>query len=224
MTDGSGSSNEHRLLALKLSADFSPDGDLEKNAWKQAARVRLVDTLDPRCSYPGADTEAAACWSPSFLYVAFWCRYTELNVYWGEDAHQERWELWNRDVVEVFLTPFPQAPHRYWEFEVAPNDQWIDLAVEKRDEIRLDAAWNSGFEHRCTIDAVTKRWTCEMRIPSAALGFPQIERGMEWRINFYRCDGPGDDNQRRFLAWSPTFQMNFHVPERFGWVRMENGK
>ncbi|MBM3801759.1 MAG: hypothetical protein FJW26_05525 [Acidimicrobiia bacterium] len=221
MSNASGTSNEFRLVAYKVTADFSPDGDLEKDAWQRASRVSLVDTLDARRSHPGAATEVAACWSPAFLYVAFWCRYTDLNVYWGEDPQQERWELWNRDVVEVFLTPFPQTLHRYWEFEVAPNDQWIDLAVEKRDDIRLDAAWNSGFEHRCTVDADTQRWTCEMRIPSAALGLPQIERGTEWRINFYRCDGPGEDSQRRFLAWSPTLQLNFHVPERFGWVRME---
>ena len=66
--------------------------------------------------------------------MAFWCHYTELNLYLGEDAGQKRWELWNRDVAEVFLTPFPESLHRYWEFEVAPNNLWIDLAIEKLEE------------------------------------------------------------------------------------------
>ena len=183
--------------------------------------MTLVDTEVPQRSHPGALTEACVRWSPAHLYVAFWCQYAELNLYLGEDARNKRWELWNRDVVEVFLTPFAEAPHLYWEFEVAPNNLWVDLAVEKLDEIRLDADWNSGFAHASRIDERTRRWNCEMRVPAVSLGVPQIERGMEWRINFYRCDGFGDNSQRRFLAWSPTFQLNFHVPERFGWVRME---
>jgi len=212
----------YRVVAHRLERDYLPDGDLSKSAWQGASRLTLVDTVIPQRSHPGTQTEAAVRWSPEHLYIAFWCHYTELNLYLGEDAGQERWELWNRDVAEVFLTPFPERLHRYWEFEVAPNNLWIDLAIEKLDEIRLDAGWNSGFEHATLIDEESKLWSCEMRIPAASLGIRQIERDMEWRINFFRCDGLGDDSQRRFLAWSPTFQLNFHVPERFGWIRMED--
>ena len=171
--------------------------------------MTLVDTENPQRSHPGAHTEAAVRWSSEHLYVAFWCHFSELNLYLGEDAGKERWELWNRDVAEVFLTPYPEVPNRYWEFEVAPNNMWIDLAVEKREEISLDVGWDSGFEHATSMDDKSKMWTCEMRIPAVSLGINRIERGMEWRINFYRCDGFGDNSQRRFLAWSPTFQLNF---------------
>ncbi len=222
MTSGSVPSSDYRVAAHRLERDYLPDANLSKAAWQGASRVILVDTENPQRSHAGAKTEASIRWSPKHLYVAFWCQYTELNLYLGEDAELERWELWNRDVAEVFLNPFPQAPNRYWEFEVSPNNLWVDLAIENVGEIRLDAGWNSGFAHASQIDEGSKLWSCEMRIPVQSLGVQQIERGMEWRINFYRCDGLGDDSQRRFLAWSPTFKLNFHVPERFGWVRMED--
>jgi hypothetical protein len=222
MTSASVPSTDHRVVARRLEKDFLPDGNLAKAGWQGASRLTLADTENPQRSHVGAKTEVCVRWTPQHLYVAFWCHYTELNLYLGEDAGQERWELWNRDVAEVFLTPFPAAPNRYWEFEVAPNNLWIDLAVEKLEKIRLDAGWNSGFAHASFIDERSKVWSCEMRIPALSLGVRQIECGMEWRINFFRCVGLGDDSQRRFLAWSPTFQLNFHVPERFGWVRMEN--
>src|SRR6188508_80158 len=176
MTNGSVPSIDYRVVAHRLEEDYLPDGNLSKSAWQGASRLTLVDTVIPQRSHPGTKTEASGRWSPEHLYIAFWCHYTELNLYLGEDAGQERWELWNRDVAEVFLTPFPESLHRYWEFEVAPNNLWIDLGIR------------------------------------------QIERGMEWRINFFRCDGLGDDSRRRFLAWSPTLQLNLHVPERFGWI------
>jgi len=64
-----------------------------------------------------------------------------------------------------------------------------------------------------------------MRIPAAPTGVASIRTGWEFRVNFYRCDGPGDDTQRRFLAWSPTYctaaSNYFHVPTRFGKIRFE---
>jgi hypothetical protein len=212
---------DYRVIARRLDRDYLPDADLFKAAWQDASRLTLVDTENPQRSHPGAHTAVAVRWSQEHIYVAFWCHYTDLNLYLGEDSGRKRWELWKRDVAEVFLTPFPEAPNLYWEFEVAPNNLWIDLAIENFKSVHLDAGWNSGFAHATSIDDRSKLWTCEMRIPAVSLGIPQIECGREWRINFFRCDGLGNDSQRRFLAWSPTFQLNFHVPERFGWLRME---
>jgi hypothetical protein len=38
--------------------------------------------------------------------------------------------------------------------------------------------------------------------------------GSEMRINFYRLQGPGP--QRSGIAWQPTGQPSYHVPEAFG--------
>jgi hypothetical protein len=222
MTNISSLSNPYRVFARQLAEDFLPDADLSKPAWTGIPRVSLLDNVTAEVPPVSAKTEASVLWTRAHLYLAFWCHYEELNTYQGEDPQKERWGLWDRDVAEVFVNPFPETIYRYWEFEVAPNNQWIDLEIVNRETIITNADWNSDFAHATSVDSSSKIWNCEMRIPARSMGVTQIQPAMEWRINFYRCDGLGDSTQRRFLAWSPTQKLNFHVPERFGWVRMES--
>ena len=209
------------VRAPKTANDLVPDADLRKEAWSRIPRTTFEASYHPEKRYPEARTQFAVCWRPFWLYIAFWSSFTELNVYQDHGVLSKKWELWMRDVVEVFINPFPETPHRYFEFEVAPNNQWIDLAIDLNQTPFHDAEWSSGFLHRTHVDETSKRWLCEMAIPVSALGVEEVRAGMKWRVNFYRCDGPGDDSERRFLAWSPTFEKNFHVPERFGEIVFE---
>jgi Carbohydrate family 9 binding domain-like len=211
------------IEASRLIEEFAPDGNLAKAAWREAKWVQFHRDMSGKREFSQAATGVSVAWSPEYLYIAFRCRYSQLNVYEGEDATQERWQLWNRDVVEVFVNPQPQRLNHYYEFEVAPNNQWIDLEIDKNKTPFNNAAWNSGFLHATRVDACRQTWTCEMRIPAGSMGFDKIEAGAEWRINFYRVDGPGHDTQRRFLCWSPIPEgRSFHVPARFGIIRFRN--
>ncbi len=219
MTESSYLSN-NQIEARSRSEDFVPDGNLKKDAWKRARWEKFDHDMTGRKRFPQAMTEIATLWTSGNLYVAFRCRYSTLNIYEGEDAAKERWELWNRDVAEVFVNPQPERVNHYYEFEVAPNNQWIDLEIDKTKTPFNDAGWNSGFLHATHIDASRHIWTCEMRIPVNSMGAEKISAGSEWRINFYRADGPGDDTQRRFMCWSPIPEgKTFHVPTRFGLIR-----
>jgi len=207
-------------IAKRAARDFSPDGNLSKEAWKRAEWVKFEHDVSGQSNQPSAATRVAALWTDQYVYFAFWCRYDSLNVYEGEDIVKERWELWNRDVAEVFLNPQPERISHYYEFEVAPNNQWIDLEIEKKNNPFNDASWNSGFEHATRIDSKNHVWTAEMRIPLSAIKASPIYRGTNWRVNFFRAAGPRGDQQRMFLAWStiPKGQ-TFHVPGRFGILR-----
>jgi hypothetical protein len=206
-----------RINARFSGSDFAPDGNLSKKVWKNAKWTEFTRDMSGRSAYPEARTRVAVVWTPTQVYFAFWCKYTALNIYDGESALTERWELWNRDVVEVFLNPQPDRLSHYFEFEVAPNNQWIDLEIEKKKTPFNDAAWNSGFAHATRIDSRNRVWTCEMRIPIASMGSGRLLPDTEWRLNVFRADGPGDDDHRRFLSWSTIPEgTTFHVPERFG--------
>jgi Carbohydrate family 9 binding domain-like len=203
-----------------VGEDFVPDANLEKAAWQHAAWERFAAEMTGRRSFPEAETAVGSRWSREYLYVAFRCQYSTLNVFEGEDVARERWELWERDVVEVFVNPQPTRLNHYFEFEVAPNNQWIDLEIDKSQTPFNDASWNSGFKHAARVDAANRVWTCEMRIPVEALGMPGITAGDEWRVNFFRADGPGGGAGRRLMAWSSIPEgKTFHVPERFGVIR-----
>jgi len=213
-------SSDLQMKARYAAADFQPDGDVSKPAWRRAGWIEFEHDMSGLKSYPGAATRAAALWSRSAVYFAYACRYTTLNTYEGEDPAKERWELWNRDVVEVFLNPQPGRVSHYYEFEVAPNNQWIDLEIDKTRTPFNDATWNSGFAHATRVDPVAHTWTCEMRIPVAALGVSVMPPAGDWRLNLFRADGPGNDAERRFLAWSSIPEgTTFHVPARFGRLR-----
>jgi hypothetical protein len=57
-----------------------------------------------------------------------------------------------------------------------------------------------------------------MAIPFKSIDSRAPAAGLEMRINFYRCQGaqPG----RKFIAWQPTGEANFHVPESFGLLKL----
>ncbi len=120
-------------IAKGAEKDFTPDGNLSKETWKRAEWVKFEHDVSGQSNHPSAATRVAALWIDRYVYFAFWCRYDSLNVYEGEDIVKERWELWNRDVAEVFLNPQPERISHYYEFEVAPNNQWIDLEIEKKN-------------------------------------------------------------------------------------------
>jgi hypothetical protein len=207
-----------RTRSLLSTQEFVPDGNLDKPVWKKAPWVKFDHDAWSQRHFPQAATQVASLWTAAHVYFAFRCRYSTLNIYVGEDPARERLGLWNRDVVEVFLNPQPERISHYYEFEVAPNNQWVDLEINLDKRPFNDAGWNSGFEHATRVDA--KVWTCEMRIPVRSLGVRRLEANREWRINFYRADGPGDNTKRRFLAWSTIpGKRTFHVPSRFGLIR-----
>lgn len=208
------------IVSQHLDVDSKPDGDLEKQMWISARPVWFDQAAFSESRYRDIKTKVASCWTEQFLYLAFWCPYKTLTVYQGEDVAIERDRLWERDVVEAFINPNPQLPSHYYEFEVAPNNQWVDLEIDLTRKPFNDERWDSGFEHVTRVGTVKRVWTAEMRIPVRSMGIEAIRRNMDWRINFYRCDGPGDDNVRRRLSWGRLPVRGpggtFHEPASFG--------
>jgi alpha-galactosidase len=213
-----------RMTAKSLAQDFVPDGNLDKPAWRGARWVKMDRDAFKPVNFPQAATEIAALWTAHYVYFAYRCQYTTLNTYELKDPDKDYWKLWDRDVVEVFLNPQPEHLRHYYEFEVAPNNLWIDLEIDLDKKPFGNAQWDSGFEHATRIDEKKHMWTCEMRIPvSAVAGTQPLAAGSEWRANFFRADGPGDDTQRRFLSWSLVHNdtNSFHAPWSFGVIRFE---
>lgn len=220
MSPPSSYTSDVAITSRFLPKDFLPDGDLDKPAWRRTSWVEFDHDMSGSHYYPEAATRVASHWTSAYIYFAFRCKYSTLNIYEGEDPTKERWELWNRDVVEVFLNPQPERVPHYYEFEVAPNNQWIDLEIDKTKTPFNDASWDSHFEHTTQVDSKNQIWTCEMRIPISSMNAIAPKAGTEWRVNFFRADGPGDNSHRRLIAWSTIPEgKSFHVPERFGVIR-----
>jgi alpha-galactosidase len=214
-------SSSAELAARRAATEFKVDGDLSKSPWIRATWAEFDHDPGGKNHYPSLQTRIAALWTNNSIYFAFSAGYESLNVYTGEDPAKERWELWERDVVEVFLNPQPERVNHYYEFEVAPNNQWIDLEIDKDKNPFNDASWNSGFEHAVRVDSQKDIWSTEMRIPLSSMKVASVRAGAQWRANFFRAAGQGGDEQRKFLAWSIIPEgKTFHVPTRFGVLRI----
>jgi hypothetical protein len=211
-----------RLTSKFISEDFVSDGNLEKQVWRDANWAKVNRDAFSSSTYPQSEMQVDSLWTATNVLFAYRCKYTTLNLFEGKDPGKDFWTLWNRDVVEVFLNPQPERLNHYFEYEVAPNNLWIDLEIDLDKNPFNDSGWNSEFEHVEHIDTQNHVWTSEMRIPVRTLGgVMPIHANAVWRVNFYRADGMGADSERRFLSWSPVHSAkhSFHTPSSFGLIQ-----
>ena len=158
---------------------------------------------------------ASPLWSGTAFYVRFDAHQHEpLVVGPSPDITKKTNRLWERDVCEIFIAPDSTRRNRYFEFEIAPTGEWIDLGIVVDPEQRLtNLDYISSMESAARIE--TDRVVMAMKIPFASLGGVP-KPGDTWLGNVFRCIGSGAD--RGYLAWRPTRTRmpSFHVPEAFG--------
>lgn len=187
----------------------------EDNSWDTAEPVTIDKYWSGEPAPKGRLTEVRLLWSPDDLYVRFDAAQTEPLVVSDEpDLSQKTIGLWERDVCEIFIAPDASNPNKYFEFEIAPTGEWLDLGIELDGDRRVtDADYHSNVRSAALIanDSVTMA----LAIPFASLGGAP-ELGDAWLANLFRCVGSGES--RGYLAWQPTFTEvpNFHVPASFG--------
>lgn len=154
-------------------------------------------------------------WSDTALYVRYdACQSEPLIVNENPDITKRTDGLWDRDVCEIFVAPDPSRPNRYFEFEVAPTGEWVDVEMEiVNGKRRPRPGYSSRME--CSARIEEDRVVMAMRIPWDAFG-KRPKAGDVWLGNIFRCVGSGEG--RGYLAWRPTetLRPNFHVPEKFG--------
>lgn len=130
--------------------------------------------------------------------------------------------LYDEEVMEVFLTPWEEEgePRRYFEIEVNPLNTVLDLALRRTpDGFERDFAWScKGL--RTAVKIEEGAWTAEFSIPFASVDALPLQR--YWRANFFRIDRP-KDKPRELSAWSPTYDVTFHRPDRFGRLEFVSG-
>jgi len=207
------------IVSHRYKSDFALTADPEAKAWKGVRGV-FADKGPRGEDAPHHRTEIRSRWTDGNLYFLFVCPYETLYLKPDPVTSAETNHLWDWDVAEVFIGSDFQHISRYKEFEVSPQGEWVDLDID-RDFVQADGGIhsNSGFESKARIDREKKIWYAEMRIPFAALDKRRPAEGVEYRVNLYRCQGPPPD--RKYIAWRPTGQKTFHVPEAFGRMKLE---
>jgi Carbohydrate family 9 binding domain-like len=201
-----------RMMSRYSKADFPLTADPDAPQWKVAG---VVAENGPKATVtPGHRTEIRSRWTEKNLYFLYVCPYEELYLHPNPTQTEETNELWDWDVAEAFIGTDFKDIRRYKEFQVSPQGEWVDLDINRNvTPADHNWKWNSGYEVKARLDKAKKVWYGEMRIPMASIGV-KPEKGIEMRLNLYRIQGPPPN--RKMIAWQPTHQDNYHVPEAFG--------
>ncbi|HEX2640542.1 MAG TPA: carbohydrate-binding family 9-like protein [Pyrinomonadaceae bacterium] len=208
------SSSTETIQVNHVRADFSVT-DLDNKAWKEANEVEVKSYWSGERAPAGRQFKAKLLWSDTALYIRFEAAQSEPLVVNDEpDLTRKTMNLWDRDVCEIFIAPDRSKPNKYFEFEVAPTGEWIDVGIEVLPDKRIsDWEYRSGMQSAARIER--GRVIMAIRIEWKALGKTPTP-GEAWLGNLYRC--VGRDPGRGYLAWRPTMTSTpaFHVPGKFG--------
>jgi predicted TIM-barrel fold metal-dependent hydrolase len=198
---------ETPLRAKRATKAVTLGGLTTHPAWEAAPWIALDQDSESGRLRPEVGTSVRALWTEEALLLDFHCHFRELTTREKPDLTQERLGLWEGDVVELFVGRDAEHPNRYFEFELAPDGEKLDVAVELPEK---SFEWSSGFQGFVHVDGGHGVWHAQMSIPFAALGGPP-KPGERWRANVFRCDRA----LRAALALRPTLAPSFHVPGRF---------
>jgi gluconolactonase len=206
------------LAAIMASADVDLTADPASAFWQPAPAI-VIQTDYSGAPVANHRTEVRARWTAGHLYLLFTCQYQALNLKPGPSTTAETPRLWNWDVAETFIGSDFADIARYREFQVSPQGEYVDLDIDRSNQKRGGgAAWNSGFQVKARIDAPRKTWYGEMKIPFASLGGAAPSAGRELRAGFFRIAGV--EPTKKFVSWNATDGKSFHVPEKFGILRL----
>ncbi len=206
-------------ISIKHIANEIDLSDLNDPRWDQATSQNISTYWNGKNASPGRSFSARLIWSDTALYVRFEAAQSEpLVVSEQLDVTKKVIGLWDRDVCEIFIAPDASQRNRYFEFEIAPTGEWIDLAIELTSQKRkTDVDYKSGMTSAAKIEK--DKVVMAIKIPWEAFGVARPKIGDVWLGNLFRCVGKG--KTRGYLTWQPTktAKPNFHVPEKFGEFR-----
>lgn len=216
--------NEKNTLIIRKTSDFKISGDGSAKEWEQTKWVKI-----PQRTTAGENllTKVKTLYSKDGLYFLFHCEDKILFSTMEADFL----DLWNEDVIEVFLWPDEDDP-AYFEYEISPLNYELPLLIYN-DEGTL-ISWQPFHydgerktHHATTVQGGEKKskatvdsWTAEFFIPFKAMrplrNVPP-QSGTKWKGNLYRIDY---DTGEELWSWQLT-SGNFHEYKKFGTLIFE---
>lgn len=215
---------ENTLFTLYTSEGEETLLDHRCPAWNQRFQAR-IERFWEGSSFFCSDqedvpnfAEVRSLWNDQALFFRFECWFRTLAPYRPAADATPPPGLWKGDVVEIFTGP--KGCDRYFEIEVSPLGQWLDVLVY-RPRVDMDFHWSSGLTVQVAMLEPEKIWTVCLRLPFQpvleACDMTQIPGvGDVWQLNL--CRIAGEEPRREYLTWRPTFspKPDFHVPSSFG--------
>jgi len=207
------------VLIITQCEDFKVTGDGSSEQWGKAEWINIPQRVEQTETYL---TRAKVLYSESGIYFLFDCQDKVLKATIEED----NMNLWEEDVVEVFLWTEEDFPV-YFEYEISPLNYELPIIVPNYNgDFYGWLPWHYEGERKTTHATSTRggpkepnarieAWMAEFFIPYKLLiplqNVPP-KPGTKWRANMYRIDY--DLGQTTF-AWQ-KISKRFHEYKKFG--------
>ncbi|HXF43854.1 MAG TPA: sugar-binding protein, partial [Pyrinomonadaceae bacterium] len=146
------STNELKKIEIAhMSKDFDIS-NVEHISWERANPTVIDSYWNGNKANNERTFIAKLLYTNKFLYVRFQAIATdEIVLNSKPDINQKTIGLWERDVFEIFIAPQPELTTHYFEFEIAPSGEWLDL------EIRIDGSKRlTNWEYKSEMQSYVK--------------------------------------------------------------------
>ncbi|KRW61196.1 carbohydrate-binding family 9-like protein [Pseudomonas sp. TTU2014-080ASC] len=146
----------------------------------------------------------------------------------------------NDSCVEVYFHPKPDATegNGYISLEMSGNGTLLSYYITDAERapdgfkafVKLTPEQGQQIQIRSTLPAMVEpeiteptEWCLEFFMPFSLLeeyvGELGPISGQTWRSNLFKC--ADETSHPHWASWQPVPELNFHMPETFGWVRFE---
>jgi hypothetical protein len=213
---------QEKAVVPRAAGEIVVDGRLGEAAWRRAPRVAPFLRYDGE---PWGDViDARLLWNDTAFYLGAVVKDTDV---WSDWRHHDD-PLWKGDVVEWYLSPFPDGKP-YLELEFNPHAAVLDILLTDNPQKGGLSIWDwdaKGLRVAVTVqgtlytDAPDEGWTLEVALPFSALRFaPNVppRPGDRWRGTLIYYNHPKRDAEFEHRQWAPSRHLGWpHHPERFG--------
>ena len=188
------SQTKKSVSTKKTTENISIDAELNEASWKNAAIATDFVSLEPKNGTPIPEefkTEVKVLYTDDAIYIGATLYDPDPTKILKELV--ERDDIGTSDFFGVFLNGYNDGQQEFRFFVTAADGQ-ADTNFTSADG--EDASWNAIWESKAKTTEFG--WVIEMKIPYAALRFPEQEK-QTWGLNFLR----EVRRERQKYTWSP---------------------
>lgn len=200
-----------------------------RRAFREGAKILLGQAWLKKEEEAFAPAGVFFGWRGESLLV--FAELTDADIFTRAKKPNERmWEL--GDVLEIFLLPKGQAA--YFEFHVAPNNQWLQLRYPNSATIRRSRKTNDFssylmprkvFRSRVWLRPKEKKWFVLAEIPRKAVCETKAsKKSRTWSFSFSRYDYTRGRRQAVISSTSPHTRPDFHAQKEWRQLRFDRAK
>lgn len=196
---------EPAYVCKQITGKIHVDGKLDDPDWQQAEVIDRFYPYNATTDPQRSPTSFRMLCDDKYLYVAFTCEDDDIWSCSGKDED----ELWNGDVVELFIQT-DAGGHAYYEMVIAPSGAIADAHHGSRGGggFRRFKDWSSHAEVACSINGTDGNWhdtdrsyTVEAAIPLAS--FDHLDK-QPWRFGVFRYNYSVSFDEPQMLMSIPT--------------------